>query len=87
MPSRKIKLGDEIEDVTSRVVGVAIARCEYLSGAVYWVIQPYAVDDNIAPRELYIPEGYAKYKGEGVYPVVKPPVGFHAEDVSDAKKV
>jgi hypothetical protein len=73
----KIKLGDEVIDVTSKVEGVAIGRVEYLSGAVYWIIQPYAGDDNIAPRELYIPEAYAKRKGDGVYVKPKPDPGFH----------
>lgn len=40
MPKKGIKLGDEIIDVTSKTVGVAIARVEYLSGAIYRIMQP-----------------------------------------------
>lgn len=83
----KIKLGDEIEDVTSKTIGIATGRCEYLSGAVYWIIQPYTTDDNIALKEVYVPEAYCIYKGAGVYPTPKPPMGFHAEGSRDAREV
>lgn len=77
MPQKKIRLGDEVIDVTLRVEGVAVGRVEYLSGAIYWIIQPYAADDNVAPRELYVPEAYAKRKGDGVYVKPRPLAGFN----------
>lgn len=86
MPKRKIRLGDEIEDVTSKTVGIATGRCEYLSGVVYWIIQPYTTDDNTTIKEVYVPEAYCVYKGEGVYPTPKKPMGFHAGDEGDGKK-
>lgn len=80
MPKRKIKLGDEIEDVTSKTSGIATGRVEYLSGAVYWIIQPTTTDDNMILKEVYIPEAYCKWVGEGVYPTPKPPMGFRAPE-------
>lgn len=80
MATRKIKLGDEIEDVTSKTSGVAIGRVEYLSGAVYWIIQPPTTDDNLILKEVYIPEGYCKRLGPGVYPEPRQPMGFHVDE-------
>jgi len=80
MPKKGIKLGDEIEDVTSKTVGIAIARVEYLSGAVYWIMQPFTTDDNIPVRTYEVHDAYCKYKGEGVYPTTKKIMGFHARD-------
>lgn len=80
MPKRKIKLGDEIEDVTSKTIGIATGRIEYLSGAVYWIVQPYTTDDNQALKEIFVPEPYCKYKGAGVYPDRKPPMGFNVNE-------
>lgn len=77
----KIKLGDEIEDVTTHQVGIALGFATYLNGAKYWILQPYVMEDNIAPREQFIPEAYIKRRGEGVYVTPKPPMGFHARDV------
>lgn len=80
MSKRGIKLGDEIEDVTSKTIGIATGKVVYLSGQVYWIIQPYTTDDNVALKEVYVPDAYCKYKGPGVYPSKKPPVGFHVRD-------
>lgn len=87
MPKRKIKLGDEILDVVSKVKGIAIGYVKYLDGTNFWIIQMPIGEDDVKPREHYAPEGYCKYSGAGVYPVIKPPVGFHAEDSSDAREV
>jgi len=81
MAKKGIKLGDEIEDVTSKTIGIATGKVEYLSGAVYWIVQPYTTDDNVALKEVYVPEAYCIYKGPGVYPDKKPPMGFRAVDV------
>jgi hypothetical protein len=78
MPKNKIKLGDEIEDVTSKLKGIVVGRIEYLSGATYWIVQPYAMDGESIPKTEYIPEAYCKYSGTGVYPDPTPPMGFRA---------
>ncbi len=80
MPKKGIKLGDEIEDVTSKTVGIAIARVEYLSGAIYWIMQPTTTDDNIPVRTYEVHDAYCVYKGPGVYPGAKKIMGFHARD-------
>lgn len=80
---KSIKLGDEIEDVTTKSSGIAIGRLEYLSGQIYWVMQPATTDDNISIKPDYVADAYAVYKGEGVYPSKKPPMGFHARGVKD----
>lgn len=79
--AKSIKLGDEIEDVTTKSSGIAIGRLEYLSGQVYWVMQPATTDDNISIKPDYVHDAYAEYKGPGVYPDTKPPMGFHARGV------
>lgn len=80
MAKKGIKLGDEIEDVTSKTVGIALARTEYLSGAIYWTIQPYTTDDNMPLKTYDVHDAYVIYKGPGVYPTKKAPMGFHARN-------
>ena len=89
MAKKGIKLGDEIEDVTTKSSGIAIGRLEYLSGQVYWVMQPATTDDNMSIKPEYVHDAYAKWKGDGVYPSTKPVMGFHAREVDgngDQKK-
>lgn len=81
MTKKGIKLGDEIEDVTSKTIGIATGKVVYLSGQVYWIVQPYTTDDNVALKEVYVPEAYCVYKGPGVYPRKIVPMGFRARDV------
>lgn len=80
MAKKGIKLGDEIEDVTSKTIGIATGKVTYLSGQVYWIIQPYTTDDNVALKEVYVPDAYCIYKGPGVYPSKAQPIGFHARN-------
>jgi len=79
--SKSIQLGDEIKDVTTNQVGIALGRAEYLNGGKYWILQPQVFEDNIAPREQFIPEAYIERVGDGVRVEPKPPMGFHARDV------
>lgn len=86
MSKKAIKLGDEVEDIISKTVGIVVGRAEYLSGAVYWIIQPTTSDDNAMLRVQEIPEAYCKWRGDGVYPSTKPPTGFQIGDKRDARK-
>lgn len=79
MAKRGIRLGDEIEDVTSKTSGIAIGKVKYLSGAVHWIIQPFTTDDNMMIRTQEVPDAYCQRIGPGVYPEPKAPMGFHAE--------
>lgn len=76
-----IKLGDEIEDVTSKLSGIAVGRVEYLSGSVHWIIQPYTADDNVLLSTQHVPEAYCKRVGDGVRIKSKPPMGFNASEI------
>ena len=38
MNNKSVQLGDEIEDVTAKVKGVAIGRVEYLDGSKAWLM-------------------------------------------------
>lgn len=80
MSKKGIKLGDEIEDVTSKTSGIAIGKVVYLSGTVHWIIQPYTADDNVMLRTQEVPDAYCKWVSDGVYPPPKEPMGFHARD-------
>ena len=83
MSEMGIKLGDEIEDVTSKTSGIAVGKTTWLSGQVDWIVQPYTTDDNEMLRTVTVPDAYAIRKGDGVYPKPKPPMGFHAREVRD----
>lgn len=80
MPNKKIKLGDEIEDVVAKVRGIAHARIEYLDGSVYWIIQPPAEDSAILAKEVHSQDAYCRRVGDGVYLEPKPVMGFHARE-------
>ncbi len=81
MAKKGIRLGDEIEDITSKTIGIAVGKVQYLSGALYWIIQPYTTEDNMIVRTTEVPDAYCRWKGDGVYPSSKQPMGFHARDV------
>lgn len=79
MPT-KIRLGNEIEDIVSKVRGIAHAHIEYLDGSEHWIIQPEAVEGAKQP-EIYAPVEYCQYVSEGV--LIDPPkkvMGFHAAE-------
>lgn len=80
MAKKGIKLGDEIEDVVSKVRGICTGKVDYLDGTKFLIIQPPVGEDERKPPEHYAPDSYCKWIGNGVYPSTKPPVGFHARD-------
>jgi hypothetical protein len=84
MSEMGIKLGDEIEDVTAKVVGIAIGRVEYLDGSKAWLMQPPYSDDGNRVPVVEVQDAYARRIGDGVYVERKPVLGFHAREVSDA---
>lgn len=80
MPRTKIRLGDEIEDVTAKLRGIVIGKVEYLDGTLAWIIQPESFEQRTLPPKIEIQDAYAKRVGKGVYPDPKPPVGFHTRE-------
>ncbi len=82
-PKRNIKLGDEIEDVVSRVRGIAHGDVRYLDGTEYWIIQPHALENAELSKEVHASKAYCKRIGDGVYPKPKPPMGFDVNRARD----
>lgn len=82
MPRKKIRLGDEVEDVTAKVRGIAFGRIEYLDGTTAWLIQPASPDEKSLMARVEVEDAYAKKVGDGVRVKAKPPVGFHAGEES-----
>lgn len=80
MSKKGIKLGDEVEDVVSKIRGIAIGHVFYLDGTEWWIIQMPVGEDDKKPVEHYAPVNYCRRTGDGVYPKPKPPVGFHVQD-------
>jgi hypothetical protein len=80
MPKRSIKLGDEAEDIVSKVTGVVIGEVKYLDGTLWWIIQPPIGEDDRKPPEHYAPKNYCRRVGDGVYVVPKPAMGFIAPE-------
>ena len=80
MPSTKIKLGDEIEDVVTRVRGIAHGHVKYLDGTEYYIIQPPALEGAELAKEVHATAAYCRRVGEGVYPTPRPPLGFVAPE-------
>lgn len=81
MSKKGIKLGDEIEDVTAKVTGIAIGRVEYLDGSKAWLMQsPYSEDGRRIPI-VEVQDAYTRRVGDGVYIEPKLGTGFHAREV------
>jgi hypothetical protein len=81
MAKTSIKLGDEAEDIVSKVRGVVTAEVKYLDGTEWWVIQPPIGEDTEKPREHYAPKNYCRRIGDGVYVKPKKPMGFVAPGI------
>lgn len=76
----KIRLGNEIEDVVSKVRGIAHGHVKYLDGTEHWIIQPAALEGAKQP-EIYAPVEYCSFVSEGVQePPKKRQMGFYAPD-------
>lgn len=80
MAKKGIKLGDEIEDVVSKVRGIAHGHLVYLDGTEYWIIQPQAVENAELAKEVHASAAYCKRIGDGVYLKSKPTMGFRADE-------
>lgn len=80
MSKKGIKLGDEIEDITAKVSGIAIGRVEYLDGSQAWLMQPPYTDDGTRIPIVEVQDAYARRIGEGVYIAPKQVTGFHARE-------
>lgn len=83
MPKQGIKLGDEIEDVTAKVTGIAIGKVEYLDGSIAWLMQPKYDVDGRRVAIVEVQDAYVKRIGDGVYVEPKGQAGFHARDAKD----
>lgn len=83
MKEQDIRLGDQVEDVTSGLRGIAVGKINYLSGAIYWIIQPPLDTSGMPQRDQYIPDAYIKRFSDGVYIKPKPELGFHARNKKD----
>lgn len=80
MAKTKIRLGNEIEDIVSKVRGIAHGRIEYLDGSTHWIIQP-AADEGVKVPEVTAPTEYCSYVSDGVQAKpVKRQMGFVAPD-------
>lgn len=66
-----IRLGDKVEDRVTGLVGIAVARIEYLNGCVQWCLQPRVAEDAMKIDSHYIDEGQLKRIGDGINPPMK----------------
>ena len=80
MNNKSVQLGDEIEDVTAKVKGVAIGRVEYLDGSKAWLMQPPYDDNGNRIPVVEVQDAYVRRVGDGVYVEPKPVLGFHARE-------
>lgn len=78
MATSAIKLGDEAEDIVSKVRGIVTGDVTYLDGTVWWILQPPVDESGEKPREHYAPKNYCRRIGDGVKVKPKKPMGFVA---------
>lgn len=82
MQNDGIKLGDEIEDVTAKVRGIAIAHLEYLDGTTAWLMQPPCDPDGEMRSKIEVQSAYAKRVGDGLRVNPQPAMGFRVGNES-----
>jgi hypothetical protein len=51
-----IKLGDKVKDSVSGLVGIAVARTEYMNGCVRWAVQPQKLHNGKPVEQEYLDE-------------------------------
>lgn len=78
MNTKIIQLGDEIEDITAMVRGIATGRVEYLDGGKAWLLQPRYAEDGTRIPIVEVQDAYVRRVGDGVRVEPKPTMGFHA---------
>ena len=72
----KFELGDLLKDRVTGLVGVAIARIEYLNGCRQYCLKPQKLDDKGVPLEgQYFDEGQLVLKKSKVVDIGKKAVG------------
>ena len=71
-----IELGDEVEDITSKMSGIIIAKIEYLDGDLAYLIQPPRLSDDNRPAIIEVAASYLKKTGDGVRVEERKPIGF-----------
>lgn len=62
------RLGDKVEDRVTGLVGIAVARIEYLNGCVQWCLQPRVAEDAMKIDSHYIDEGQLRKVSDGINP-------------------
>lgn len=81
MAKTKIRLGNEIEDIVTKVRGIAHGHIEYLDGTQHWIIQPPVDESGAKMPEIYAPVEYCRWISDGVHTIeVKRQLGFVAPD-------
>lgn len=84
MATQKIQLGDEIEDVTAKVRGIAIGQVNYLDGTRAWLMQPQYDDNGRRIPVIEVQDAYAIRVAAGVRVEPKKSAGFHVSEAYDA---
>ena len=79
MTTAKIELGDEIEDVTAKVRGIATGRVHYLDGSKAWLLQP-PYDAGNRVNVVEVQDAYAVRVGDGVRVEQTNEIGFHVRN-------
>lgn len=64
--STSIELGNKVECIITGIVGIAVARVEYLNGCVQFCVQPRGAMDALKTDSLYIDEGQLKRINIGI---------------------
>lgn len=70
-----IELGDKVEDRVTGLVGIAVARVEYLNGCVQFCVQPRSPTvDALSGDRYYIDEGQLKRLDAGLNKAARKPL-------------
>lgn len=59
-------MGDKVVDIVSGLVGIAVARVEYLNGCIQWCVAPKGQPDALKVDSYYIDEGQLKRIDRGI---------------------
>lgn len=78
-----IRLGEEVEDMVSGLVGIVVARTSFINGCVYYTVQPKQTakqkEEGTFTGDAFLPSQRLKIMGNGIAEEVAPATAAPAE--------
>ncbi|MFA6411569.1 MAG: hypothetical protein WCW53_02660 [Syntrophales bacterium] len=82
MKKQEIKLGQKVRDLVTGLVGIAIAKCEFMNGCIQYGVKPSKLKEGTPRDAEYIDVQQLEIIGDGlIKKIEKKDTGGHYSDV------